>query len=150
LLLIGLLCLVTGNHKPKLPGKTGLAPKPLPSWKEQPKKEDHPEFEVFLQKIHDLRVRGMIAEMIAYNWIARRIKPLQKRENPGYNYQGAADPSRMLPAELTYAGIMYQMRCFLTPTTDHPPVFETYSRTNPPTGVGPSSYCCDFFMKTCI
>jgi hypothetical protein len=59
-----------------LKAKTGWAPKVIDAWKDQPDREKHPEFDLYISKILDFRVRGMTGESIAYSWLRRGIQPL--------------------------------------------------------------------------
>src|SRR5579859_520667 len=123
--------LLTGNHAPMLPPKTGCPPQYSEAWKEQPSRYDHPEFDWILSKVHDFRVRGMTAESITYSWIRRVIQPLQQQKNPGFKYSGLEDPSRMLKTDFTHDEIMKRLRKIMNPTCATPALFEEFSAERP-------------------
>src|SRR5579883_2237431 len=103
---------IAGNHSPKLKAKTGMPPKVIDSWKDQPSRYEHPEFDLFISKILDFRGRGMTGESIAYSFLRRGIQPLQKRQNPGFKYEGLNDPSRVLRFDIPHGEVMKRMKKF--------------------------------------
>ena len=48
-----------------------------------------------LEKIVKLKQKGLTAERVAFSFMKRRIQPLMKRENLGYEYTGLDDTLRM-------------------------------------------------------
>ena len=56
----------------------------------------------FLDRISTLKQQGLTGFGIVSSFLHRRVQPLKERENLGFKYSGAKDPSRMVPAlELT-------------------------------------------------
>ena len=55
-----------------------------------------------LNKISMLKQQGLTGFGIVSSFLRRRVQPLKEREHFGFEYSGAEDPSRMVPAlELT-------------------------------------------------
>ena len=56
----------------------------------------------FLERICTLKQQGLTCFGIISSFLHRRVQPLKEREHYGFEYSGAEDPSRMVPAlELT-------------------------------------------------
>ena len=56
----------------------------------------------FLERISTLKQQGLTGFGIVSSFLRRRVQPLKERENLGFEYSGAEDPSRMILAlELT-------------------------------------------------
>ena len=56
----------------------------------------------FLERICTLKQQGLTGFGIISSFLHHRVQPLKERENYGFKYSGAEDPSRMVPAlELT-------------------------------------------------
>ena len=56
----------------------------------------------FLERIRTLKQQGLTGFGIVSSFLRRRVQPLKERENLGFEYSGAEDPSCMVPAhELT-------------------------------------------------
>ena len=56
----------------------------------------------FLERISTLKQQGLTGFRIVSSFLRRRVQPLKERENFGFEYSRAEDPSRMVPAlELT-------------------------------------------------
>jgi hypothetical protein len=58
---------IAENHSLKLKAKTGMPPKVVDAWKDQPDLDDHPEFDWIISKIQDFQRRGMTGQSIAYS-----------------------------------------------------------------------------------
>ena len=55
-----------------------------------------------LNRISMLKQQGLTSFGIVSSFLRRRVQPLKEREHFGFEYSGAEDPSRMVPAlELT-------------------------------------------------
>ena len=56
----------------------------------------------------------MIGFGIVSSFLCRRVQPLKERENLGFEYSGAEDPSRMVPAhELTDEEVLEHLQKML-------------------------------------
>ena len=54
-----------------------------------------------LEMIANLRQKRISGESVAFDWMKRRIQPLQARITFGFEYQGRSDPSRCSEEEIT-------------------------------------------------
>ena len=54
--------------------------------------------QTFLDRISTLKQQGLTRFGIVLSFLRRRVQPLKERENLGFEYSRAEDPSRMVPA----------------------------------------------------
>jgi hypothetical protein len=54
-----------------------------------------------LNLIANLKQNRISGEAVAFDWMKRRIQPLQAQVNFGFEYQGASDPSRCSDKEIS-------------------------------------------------
>jgi hypothetical protein len=81
----------SSNHEPSLPERTARVLKFTTEWSKPCRDESQiPELLGMIKKQRDA---GVIAVMVMYSWIGRRIQPLQKRSRFGFEYLGVLDPS---------------------------------------------------------
>ena len=72
------------------------------------------------------------AASVVYNWIQRRIQPLQRRNTFGFEYQGTQDGSRLVAEPMEHAQAL-KMTKLIFPDQLHVPYVPTLFRaTNPP------------------
>ena len=70
---------------------------------------------------------------IISSFLRRRVQPLKERENFGFEYSGAEDPSRMVPAlELTDEEVLERLRKILKGVNVVPHAVVEYCAKNPP------------------
>ena len=73
---------------------------------------------------------------IVSSFLRRRIQPLKERENFGFEYSGAEDPSRMVPAlELTDEEVLEHLQKMLKGASVVPLTVSEFSANNPPPAV---------------
>ena len=73
---------------------------------------------------------------IVSSFLRRRVQPLKERENLGFEYSGAEDPSRMVPAlELTDEEVLERLQKMLKGASVVPLTVSEYSANNPPPAV---------------
>ena len=83
---------------------------------------------------------------IVSSFLRRRVQPLKERENYGFEYSGAEDPSRMVPAlELTDEEVLERLQKMLKGVSVIPLVILEYSAKNPPPAVS-----CSFLMRVLL
>ena len=72
---------------------------------------------------------------IVSSFLRRRVQPLKERENFGFEYSGAEDPSRMVPAlELTDEEVLEHLQKMLKGASVVPlTVSKYYASNSPPT-----------------
>ena len=70
-----------------------------PEWNKKP--VDSSQVSKLLARIADLRQKNLTGEAVVFDWMRRRIQPLQARETFGFQYKGTADPSRYSEEEIS-------------------------------------------------
>ena len=79
-----------------------ITPGPPIQWPEWNKKPvDNSQIPELLSRIAELRQRNLTGEAIVFDWMKRRIQPLQARETLGFQYQGTTDSSRYSEEEIS-------------------------------------------------
>ena len=73
---------------------------------------------------------------IVSSFLRHRVQPLKKRENLGFEYSGAEDPSRMVPAlELTDEEVLERLQKMLKGASVVLLTVSKFSANNPPLAV---------------
>ena len=67
-----------------------------------------------------------------FDWMKRRIQPLQTRESLGFQYQGTTDLSRYLKEEISDDVVFSRIQRLLKNINNIPVVPSTFSAANPP------------------
>ena len=79
-----------------------ITPGPPIQWPEWNKKPvDDSQISELLTRIADLRQKNVTGEAVMFDWIKRRIQPLQSRDLLGFQYQGTTDSSRYSEEEIS-------------------------------------------------
>ena len=90
----------------------------------------------FLDRISMLKQQGLTGFDIVLSFLHRRVQPLKEREHLGFEYSGAKDPSRMVPAlELTNEEVLERLQKMLKGASVVPPTISEFSANNPPPAV---------------
>jgi len=90
----------------------------------------------FLDRISTLKQQGLTSFGIVSSFLRCRVQPLKERENFGFEYSGAEDPSRMVPAlELTDEEVLERLQKMLKGASVVPLTVSEYSANNPPSAV---------------
>ena len=88
---------------------------------------------LFLERICTLKQQGLTGFGIVSSFLRRRVQPLKERENFGFEYSGAEDPSRMVPAlELTDEEVLERLLKMLKGVSVVPHAVLEYCANNPP------------------
>ena len=83
-----------------------------------------------------MKQQGLIGFGIVSSFLRRRVQPLKERENYGFEYSGAEDPSRMVPAlELTDEEVLERLQKMLKGVSVVPHTVSKYCANNPPPAV---------------
>jgi len=79
-----------------------ITPGPPIQWPEWNKKPvDESKIPELLEQIAILRQNNLTGEAVVFDWMKRRIQPLQARETLGFQYQGTTDLSRYSEEEIS-------------------------------------------------
>ena len=99
----------------------------------------------FLERICTLKQQGLTGFGIIFSFLRRRVQPLKERENFGFEYSGAEDPSHMVPAlELTDEEVLERLQKMLKGVSVVPLAVLEYSANNPP----PTMSCSFLYTST--
>jgi hypothetical protein len=79
-----------------------------------------------------LRQNMLTGEAVVFDWMKRRIQPLEARESLGFQYQGTADPSRYSKEEISDDIAFSRVQRLLRNVKKVPIVPDTFSAANPP------------------
>ena len=71
-------------------------------------------------------------EAVIFDWMKRRIQPLQARETHGFQYRGTSKSSRYSKKEISDDVVFSQVQRLLKNVKKIPVVPDTFSATNPP------------------
>ena len=95
-----------------------------------------------LDRISMLKQQGLTGFGIVSSFLRHRVQPLKEREHLGFEYSGAEDPSRMVPAlELTGEEVLERLQKMLKGVSVIPPAVTEFSANNPPPAVSCLSFC---------
>ena len=83
-------------------------------------------------RIADLRQRNVTGEAIMFDWMKKRVQPLQARETLGFQYQGTTDSSRYSEEEISDEEVFSRVQRLLRDVKKIPVVPDTFSTANPP------------------
>ena len=73
----------------------------------------------------------LTGETVMFDWMKRRIQPLQARESLGFQYQGTTDPSRYSKEEISDDVVFSRIQRLLKNVNNIPVVPGTFSAANP-------------------
>jgi len=79
------------NQRESVPLITLGPPIQWPEWNKKP--VNNSQISKLLTRIAELRQNNLTGESIVFDWMKRRIQPLQAREIFGFRYQGTTDAS---------------------------------------------------------
>ena len=74
----------------------------------------------------------LTGEAVMFDWMKRRIQPLQARESLGFQYQGTTDLSRFSQEEISNDIVLSRVQQLLKNVKKIPVVPSTFSAANPP------------------
>jgi len=85
-----------------------------------------------LELIAKLKQNQITGEAVAFDWMKRRIQPLQARVNFGFEYEGKSDPSRCSKKEISNGEALRRVQRLFEKVDHVPHLLETFSVLNPP------------------
>jgi hypothetical protein len=74
----------------------------------------------------------LTGEAVVFDWMKRRIQPLQARESLGFQYQGTTNSSRYLKEDISDDVAFSRVQRLLRNVKKVPIVPNTFSAANPP------------------
>ena len=69
---------------------------------------------------------------MVFDWMKRRIQPLQDRVNFGFEYQGTSDPSWCSDKEISNGEALRRVQRLFEKVEHVPHMLDTFSVLNPP------------------
>ena len=112
------------------PSDYSRSPIQRPEWNKKP--VDDSQILDLLEWIANLKQKQIIGEAGIFDWMKRRIQPLQAREIFGFQYQGTSDSSRYLQKEISNAEVVSRVQRLLKKVEHVPLIPDTFSASNPP------------------
>ena len=110
---------------------------PKPSWNSKP--ADLTQVNDLLGQIERLRKKGLTGVTVVYSWVTRRIQPLQRRANLGFNYAGEKDPGRLTTDLITKPDALRRVNRVLDGVDGEPKHIKTFHLNKRPREVFCSS-----------
>ena len=117
------------NQSRSFPSITPGAPIQWPEWNKKP--DDETQISELLERIAILRQNMLTGEAVIFDWMKRRIQPLQARETLGFQYRGIADSSRYSKEEISDDVAFSRVQRLLRNVKKVPVVPDTFSAANP-------------------
>jgi hypothetical protein len=110
-----------------------IIPGPPIQWPEWNKKPvDNSQIPELLAQIANLRQKNVTGEAIMFDWMKRRIQPLQARETLGFQNQGTINSSRYSEEEISDEEVFSRVQRLLRDVKKVPVVPDTFSAASPP------------------
>ena len=105
-----------------------------PTWRTKWNKKpvDDSQIPELLARIDSLRQMHITGDAVVFDWMKRRIQPLQARESFGFQYQGTSYPSRYLEEEISNVEFYSRVQRLLKDVKHVPLVPDAFSAVNPP------------------
>ena len=131
---------------PPLSIHSGSGPVVNDRWEKNPLTTDESQaIKPFLERICTLKQQGLTGFGIISSFLRRR-QPLKERENFGFEYSRAEDPSRMVPAlELTDEEVLERLQKMLKGASVVPLTVSEYCAKNPSPAVS-CFFLCEYFL----
>nr|TKW21360.1 hypothetical protein SEVIR_4G163400v2 [Setaria viridis] len=121
-----------GNHEPKLPKLTGHRLTWNNRWLDEPSHGNSLQLPKLLDRIAKLKQQGLTRVGVAFNFMKRRVQPLQLRCTWGYDYSRVNELSRMSPEELSVDEVMAWLRRLLKNASEILMIVREFCTSNPP------------------
>ena len=85
-----------------------------------------------LEMIASLKQKGISGEAVAFDWMKRRIQPLQARVTFGFEYQGKMVHRDAQKKEFSNGEALRRVQRLFEKMEQVPPLLNTFSMLNPP------------------
>jgi hypothetical protein len=123
-----------GNMLPALSAHTDFGPLVNDRWEKNPlSSEELKKIHLLLDRMMVLKQQGLTSFGIIASYLRRRVQPLKARENYGFEYSRAEDPSRMVLAlELIKEEVLECLKKILKGVSVIPHTVPEYRANNSP------------------
>ena len=118
------------NQWDSFPTITSGAPIQWLEWNKKP--VDESQIPELLERIAILRQNNLTGGAVVFDWMKRRIQPLQAQETLGFQYQGIVDLSRYSEEVISDEEAFSRVQRLLRDVKKIPVVPDTFSAANPP------------------
>ena len=118
------------NHGETLLVITPGPPIQRPEWNK--KLVDDSQIPDLLERIANLKQRHITGEAVIFDWMKRRIQPLQAQETLGFQYQGVSELSRFSKKQISNGEVLSRVQRLLRNVEHVSIIPDTFSATNPP------------------
>ena len=118
------------NHGEILLVITPGSPIQRPEWNK--KLVDDSQIPDLLERIANLKQRHITGEAVIFDWMKRRIQPLQAQETLGFQYQGVSELSRFSKKQISNGEVLSRVQRLLRNVEHVSIIPDTFSATNPP------------------
>jgi hypothetical protein len=137
-----------GNMLPTLAVHSNFGPSVDDRWEKNPlSSEELKKIRPLLDRIWVLKQQGLNGFEIIASYLRRRVQTLKAREHYGFEYSGAEDPSRMVPAlELTEEEVLERLKKILKGVSVVPHMVPEYRADNLPPAVSCLSSVSTFIL----
>jgi hypothetical protein len=136
----------TGNMNPPLVVHSSAGPVINDRWEKLPLTiEELNKIKPLFERIKSPKQQGLTGFGIVTSYLCRQVQPLKVRENYGFEYSGAEDPSRIVPALELTEEVLECLKKILKGVTVVPHRVDEYCDDNPPLAV---SCFCYFFTSS--
>lgn len=99
-------------------------------WLDEPTHGDSLQLPDLLEKIAVLKSQVLTGVGVVFNFMKRRIQPLQLHCTWGYDYSSPNNPSRMSPDDLSVDDVMARLRCLFKHASAIPMIVREYCAAN--------------------
>ena len=117
------------NQENSLPSILAGPPVQWAEWQKKP--IDMSQIPELLEMIASLKQKEISGEPVAFDWMKRRIQPLQARVTFGFEYRGRSDPSRCSEEEISNGGALRRIQRLFEKVEQVLQLFNTFSALNP-------------------
>ena len=93
---------------------------------------DNSQVPKLLTRIAELRQKNLTGEAIMFDWMKRRIQPLQAQEKFGFQYHRTTDSSRYSEEEISDEEVFNRAQRLLGDVKKVPVIPDTFSAADPP------------------
>ena len=118
------------NQWETLPANTPGPPIWRPEWNK--KLVNDSQIPELLDRIAKLRKKHITGEAVVFDWVKRRIQPLQAQETFAFQYQGTTDPSRFSEEEISDREVFSRVQRLLKNVKDVLVVPDAFWSVNAP------------------
>jgi DNA polymerase III delta prime subunit len=99
-------------------------------WNKKP--VDNSQIPELLSRIAELKQKNLTGEAVVFDWMKRRIQPLQAWEMLSFQYQGTTNSSRFSEEEISSEEVFSRIQRMLRNVKKVPIVPDAFSAANPP------------------